>query len=301
MSAIMFRLITSVFVSCLLLSPAYGQDTLNIDIERNLYPNQLQSMTLEGREFFYIENQNQTPITKGLAILIADTGLAMVSQRGLAPLAAKLNELGWATILVNAPSRAFSYNDDSKDMAPDAQPQQEPIPETPPETDETQAPQSAPMPHSMQSHSVISTAAFDAHQQDLISLLNVGVTKAGTYPGYYLVVAQGMSAAWLTKIYAEAKSNIPDAFVAIDPYWPDMMLNKDIPKLLALTPMPVLDINTEWSNNLASHTASERQMEAKKSLKMLYRQRLLTGPNALHKQSHRISREIHGWLTHMGW
>jgi hypothetical protein len=161
-------------------------------------------------------------------------------------------------------------------------------------------PATAPV-HNKEAESRIVSDTFDKQQEEFVTLLKVGVKKAGEYPGFYLVIAQGSSAAWITKIYSEFKSNIPDAFIAVSPFWPDRSYNQKLPKIMAKTPMPVLDVYDNWDNDWVLSTVRKREMAATKSLKLLYRQRQLIGANQLEQQAHYLSKEIHGWLSHMGW
>ena len=49
----------------------------------------------------------------------------------------------------------------------------------------------------------IDNQAFVKHEQQLVSLLQAVFEKSQEYPGYFLVISKGTSAAWLSKIYAE--------------------------------------------------------------------------------------------------
>ena len=148
---------------------------------------------------------------------------------------------------------------------------------------------------------MINDQAFTKHEQQLVALLEAAAEKSLEYPGFFLVISKGTSAAWLSKIYAEKTLNTPDAFVVISPFWPDRKHNQRLPDWIANTPMPVLDLYSGWDNGWAQMTVSQRQIAAIKSLKLQYRQRELLGFNTSLHQSNYISKEIYGWISHMGW
>ncbi len=265
-----------------------------MDIERSLLPEQYKTMQLDTKQVFYLEQANKTAINKGLAILIPDISISMASQQGLALLAKELNQLGWATVTFNAPSIMQTSNPSAaKD------PQQSTNSDT-----ASQEQQAAPRDisiHSKKRSPQLTAQQFAELESSYIDLLAAGVKKAGEYPGYYLVIAQGSSAAWLTKIYAEVKSNIPDALVAISPYWQERKYNQQLPEFMAKTAMPILDIYTQWDNDWVLQSAPKRKAAAVKGLKLHYRQRQLLGRNQTTQLAYSQSREIHGWLTNMGW
>lgn len=267
-----------------------------LDIERALFPEDYKSMEADGKQVFYVEHENNTALTRGLAILISDAGMPMVSQQGLAPLATELNKIGWATVLLSAPTPQQLFEAEEPTAEPLAT--QNTV-TTAQDTANTGSKTS--LIHSKMAESRLNPNTFNKQQEELISLLKVAVKKVEEYPGFYLVIAQGSSAAWLTKIFAEGKSNLPDAFVAVSPFWADRSYNQTLPKIMAKTPMPVLDIYDNGDNDWVLNTVEKRQIAAVRSLKLLYRQRQLLGANQIGQQSYYLSKEIHGWLSHMGW
>ena len=65
--------------------------------------------------------------------------------------------------------------------------------------------------------------------------------------------------------------------------------------------MPVLDLYSSDDNGWAQKTVAQREIAAIKSLKLQYRQRELLGFNTHQHYSVYISKEIYGWVSHMGW
>ncbi|MDU0352702.1 DUF3530 family protein [Paraglaciecola aquimarina] len=289
-----------------------------LDIQRDLFPDEYKSVEIEGRQYFYVINEKTTPLTRGIAVLIADSGVSMLSQQGLAPLSHRLNTFGWTTILLSAPDTAFT----AANMAAPAQegaaeiPQTEPTNPAPDDADtdavtNTEADlasddkltdkRTIPPPHSKTAESDIDAIIFEQHQQDLISLLKVAEGQVDAYPGFYLVIGQGTSAAWLAKIFAEAKSKTPDALIAISAFWPDRTYNQLLPTLMSATSLPVLDIYSASDNEWVLSTANTRQTTATTALKLHYRQRQLLGSPRSQQKADYLAKEVHGWLSNMGW
>jgi hypothetical protein len=74
-----------------------------------------------------------------------------------------------------------------------------------------------------------------------------------------------------------------------------------LPQWIANTPMPVLDLYNSRDNGWSQTTVSQREIASIKSLKLQYRQRELHGFNTYHQYNVYLSKEIYGWLSHMGW
>jgi hypothetical protein len=273
-----------------------------LDIQRGLFSDTYQSFDIDDQPIIYVLQENTTAITRGVAIMIADSGVPIVGQEGLAALANELNKIGWVTILLPAPDTGFMPVIEQEE--PEIVDDTTTVTETTPSVD-TQAPIpstiTANLDISKSAVSTIDEQAFIKHEQQLISLLQAVTEKSQEYPGFFLVISQGTSAAWLSKIYAEKKLGAPDAFVAISPFWPDRKRNQRIPEWMANTPMPVLDLYSGIDNAWVLKTVAQRDIAAIKSLKLQYRQRELLGFNMPHQHSAYISKEIYGWTSHMGW
>ena len=274
-----------------------------LDIQRGLFADTYQSFEIDDQSIIYVLQENTTAITRGVAILVADSGIPIVGQEGFAALANELNKIGWVTILLPAPDTGFIPIIEQEPASTDNEAitagtettspsdTQEPIAATPP-TD---------IDISRSAVTIIEDLAFLKHEQQLVALLSAAREKAQEYPGFFLVISKGTSAAWLSKIYTEKAVDAPDAFVAVSPFWPDRKHNQRLPFWIANTPMPVLDLYSGWDNGWAHMTVAQRQIAAVRALKLQYRQRELLGFNTSLHQSGYISKEIYGWISHMGW
>ncbi len=276
-----------------------------LDIQRGLFADSYQSFEVDDQPIIYLLEENTTAITRGVAVMVADSGIPIAGQEGFATLAKELNKIGWVTILLPAPDAGFLPILEPESIADNDPTTASTTPLDNKTTTETQlgAQSSATTPININKMAVttIDDQAFIKHEQQLVSLLQAVIEKSKEYPGFFLVISKGTSAAWLSKIYAEKQLGTPDAFVAISPYWPDRKHNQRLPQWIASTPMPVLDLYSNSDNGWAKNTVSQREITAVKSLKLQYRQRELLGFNLNKQQNAYISKEIYGWVSHMGW
>ncbi|WP_133471430.1 DUF3530 family protein [Paraglaciecola marina] len=302
----MFKYITTISLIIISFISEAAPDTQllkRLDLERTLFSEQYEKFVLNNQDILYVMQENTTAITLGVAVMIAESGTSVIGQNGLRPLATQLNDLGWVTILMPAPDVAFlpSLQEPLKPDSPQSAEQaggevtestsaKDEIAEFPP-----------PRNRSRSVESQLNKAAFLKHEEELIALLQESATRAANYPGFFLVIAQGTSAAWMTKIYAEKRLETPDALVTISPFWPDRKLNDTLPTLIAQTPMPVLDLYSESDNEWSLQTVKHREVSAIKALKLQYRQRKMLGFTNINHSSLYLSKEIYGWTSYMGW
>ncbi|MFT4939136.1 MAG: hypothetical protein ACI88A_002170 [Paraglaciecola sp.] len=277
------------FLLCLLLIASYAGGAIDqqaqekADLERALFPENYQSLTVEERQILLIIKENTTPIARGVAVMIGESGRSMVSHDSLSPLSQQLNNLGWVTMLMPAPQIGLTIPPTEKKQA----------------TDPGKSNTTAILAKSVAPP--IDGEQFLIHEQQLILQMRAILNKSKDYPGFFLVIAQGTSAAWLAKIYAEESLDSPDAFVAISPFWPSREYNIKLADYLANTSMPVLDIYNDWDNKWSLQSYPARQIAATKALKLHYRQREIIGLAIENQQPDYIGKEIYGWLSFMGW
>jgi hypothetical protein len=250
-----------------------------LDIKRAMFADNYELINVGDEELILIVQQSTSPFSRGTAVLIGEAGRGPLSQDNLAPLATYLNKYGWTTMLISAPTVGVDnlpQTDDSEQTADDKI-------------------------NSLVGLRPIDPQAFEQQEQQLIERLQALKTKSEAYPGFFIVISKGTTAAWLSKLYAEEKLATPDALVVISPYWPQRSYNRLIADQLAQTAMPVLDIYSPWDNEWSLLTQPQRLIAATKALKLHYRQRQLIGQPYEPQQHRYISKEIYGWLSHMGW
>jgi len=267
---------------------AYSQDNIDhdlLDIRNSQFDYRYETLLVGESEMPIVVKESTKAISRGVAILYTDYGSNPFSEHGIGQLATYLNDLGWVTIAVQAPKEGFLAQ---------LLPENETPPEEPVLANDVKV-------HAKQGLITIEKQAFELQESVLKQQIQALQTRANSYPGFFLVIAEGTTAAWLTKIFAEKQLDAPDALVSVSPHWPEHQYNQSLPLWVAQTEMPYLDIYTNADNDWAASTVSNRKIQAVKSLKMMYRQRKLIGQSVNNMQHSFLAKEIYGWLTYMGW
>ncbi len=146
-----------------------------------------------------------------------------------------------------------------------------------------------------------SKEGWQLYESNLQPRLQAALERANELPGNKLIVAEGATAASLLHLYSTGKLPQPDALVVISPYLPDPALNEEIPAWFGISQYPLLDVYTPLDNRWAQATVTARAVAARKRGRMDFRQRqqALAVPNP-GSQSW-LSKQIHGWIDHLGW
>jgi hypothetical protein len=92
-----------------------------------------------------------------------------------------------------------------------------------------------------------------------------------------------------------------DTLVINNPYLPIRKLNNKLPMVIAQTPIPVLDLVSQWDNSWSKQTERKRRIKARTELKEVYRQTDIIGQPLDQIQMQYIARQIKGWTTYLGW
>ncbi|MDN4504102.1 DUF3530 family protein [Alteromonadaceae bacterium BrNp21-10] len=260
---------------CLLLSPFAVAISLDqqfqSDIKRVANADEFDVILAGEREFIVLKHMADTPITKGVAILVNDIQHSPAS--GLNRLSQYLNESGWITLSLAAPELVSGDN-----------------------------PQAATSLNASSAEPSIAFTSFEQQQTQIQQQMLSAIEQSRQYPGFLLIIAQGTSAAWLSKLFAEEALDRPDGLVAIGAFWPQQDLNKQIPQFLAKSGTPVLDVYSYWDNQWVKTTTKKRKIAAAQAFNVHYRQRQLISPAFKNSDNYAyLSREIIGWVTHMGW
>lgn len=286
-----FALLLLVQQSLFAQAVADREQQLVLDIQRSEFADGYETILAGERELVVVTQDSTIPITKGSAVILGEAGLGPFNKNGVADLATLLNQYGWVTMVMPAPSSAF-FSPPNNEQGTQAEPEQT--------ANDNAATTDEPI-HPKVGQEVLTQESFDRQEQELVLQMQAIASKAQANPGFLLVIAEGTTAAWLNKIYAEEKLDIPDALIMVSPYWPQREFNQRIPDQLANTQMPVLDIYSQWDNEWSKRTVATRKVAAEKALKLHYRQRELIGQMIDKQQYHLLSKEIYGWLTQMGW
>lgn len=279
-------------------------EQLKMDVIRSMRPDQFKTLLLGEQETIVVINESQQALSKGVAVLVSETGRNGASQLALAPLSPFLTDFGWTTIMVTAPKLDLASTAPMEMLENSSSEQTSSDGDNVTQTDNA-APNAMPPPNqlipSYTATPVISESLFQQQEQAFQLLMNAVDAERQNYPGFFLLIAQGTSAAWLAKLYNEGNMEMPDALVAMGINWPQHDLNLQVPGILAETIFPVLDIYNQFDSDWTLQTVQQRRVAALKELKLHYRQREIIGTRFDHTQQEYLAREIHGWLTYMGW
>lgn len=289
------------------------------DIERTISADAFETTLVNNEEVLFVINEANLAITKGVAVIIGEAGSNSLSHLSMSQLVEPLNDFGWVTVLVSAPTVAFTgeHNELIPDM-PSVPNTNGAATDTPPDanaqTSNAQTSNADPAASSTTNTAmpaqpvfpqteaqVFQNTDFLRHETQLVALMEQVVTYSSRYPGFFLVIAKGTTSAFLAKLYAEEKIGQPDAFVTLGTYWPERPRNKALAKYLGEIETPVLDLYNSWDNGWTKTTAKLRRIEAERALKLHYRQREIVGQAYDSEQYQYIAKEIYGWLTYMGW
>lgn len=270
------------------------------DIERTMSADAYETALVNNEEVLFVINEANIAIIKGVAIIIGEAGNNSLSNMAMSQLVEPLNDVGWVTVLVPAPTTAFSgeHNDliDNTDQAATIT---EDVLD--PATSSAISTGSNAMVLPQTQSLVFQDDDFLRHETQLMALMEKTVTYSSRYPGFYLVIAKGTTSAFLAKLYSDQKVGQPDALVTIGTYWPERPRNTALAKYLGELETPVLDLYNSWDTGWTKVMAKERRVQAERALKLHYRQREIVGQAYDSEQYQYIAKEIYGWLTHMGW
>ena len=267
---------------------ALATPTQILDMQREFLSQSYQVLDGGDQPVLLITSDATTAITRGVAVLVGESGISVASDKSLAPLAERLNAIGWVTMLVAPPAVGLEQPGVKEGSDND--------------TDEsTEQPSAIGTLAAHEQASKMDPDNFLAHQAQLVSSMQMITKQSRQYPGFLLVIAQGTSAAWLTKIYAEQPLVAPDALVVISPFWPTRQYNPMLASQMAITPMPVLDIYHSRDNSWSLQSAKQRKISAIKALKLQYRQREISTLVDPAQEASQLHKEIYGWLHSLGW
>lgn len=139
-----------------------------------------------------------------------------------------------------------------------------------------------------------------AYQEHLQQRMTAAWQQASLLPGAVVIIAQGSSAAMLNALYVDNKLSMPAAFIMLGAYLPEQQLNKQLAQLIALNPIPILDISTDHDNRFVTSQLKRRHQLAEKHFKAVYRQRLINGSGYNDDVQRWVLQEIYGWLISVG-
>lgn len=253
------------------------------DISHAFMPDELTQISVGENIVPVFESPSNQSLSRGVAIILADQSPEGLSLNNAIQLSYRLNDKGWHTVVSPAP-------------IPIAQNTAQDVEET----------QNTVHPRSDSRHQAFDYTLHSQHLMLLINALNAHVEQ---YQGYNLIIAQGMNAAQLLDLGSKNAISLPNTLVTIAPYWPDIDTNKRIPQFISETEFPVLDLSIPHLNVWEQQTVKMRKNLATTSLKLHYRQQVVTVPSVKIQSTKNeknpfiqsVASNILGWIRYLGW
>lgn len=238
------------------------------DISHYLSANKVTAMLAGSEDFITIINENTASNQKGVMILLPDWNMGATSSNALNYLHDKLPQQGWTTIAI----------------------QPSPMPEGYP---------SSALTTKIQAEE--NSKVLAQYQEHLTKMITAVMEKAKDYPGIFVTVAQGSNATLLANLYSTGKLESPSAMVMLSGYLHSQSHSLSFAKTLASSEFPLLDIYLAREHQLAKTNAMARKAQAKKEMKVYYRQTQLHNNQISFYPEQSLLRAINGWLKSIGW
>ena len=258
---------------------AQGQSVYE-DITHAFLPDDITYVMAGETRVPIFESPSALPISRGAAIILADTSPSGLSIGDARQLASLLNAKGWRAV-VSPVSLTLEEDPELR-------------------IDEAIHPKA---------DSRLQRQSYVSSSQHLTILINALNTHLESHQGFRINIAYGMQAAQLLDLGAKGIISSPDTLVAISPFWPHADINRAVPEFIAGTEFPVLDLSINGTNLWALQTQAKRKQLATTSLKLHYRQQSLLTQNSTfglmdnenNAKIQLIAGSVLGWAQHLGW
>lgn len=138
-----------------------------------------------------------------------------------------------------------------------------------------------------------------SYQTDFQGRLAEVLKRAAAKPGNVIIVAQGSSGALINNMLQSEQLTAPQGLVLLSAYLQDVKLNQAVSLAISQHKVPTLDILHHQDNSIVSASSKVRLQLTRKSMKELYRQRVLLGN--IDDEPDWLFKEVYGWLTYIGY
>jgi hypothetical protein len=252
------------------------------DADQHFAPDELKILLAGDTDFYVLFRDDMTGRPRGVALLVPDWGQNALNTRGIDFLRTSLNEYGWVTLSMTVPQASDPVFNTKITILPAG---------------------SQPAPTVISSKQPLNFAdeGFMAQYEFQLKMRMMALTaEAENYQGYFVVIAQGSSAAVLASLYAKEELDEPEALILLSANAPNMAQNQLLNQNIAATAIPTLDIYQSRDSRWIHKNVIARRKLAKKQFKVAYRQKELHGDISYHNQNQRMLKIVYGWLSRMG-
>jgi len=242
------------------------------DIEHFLPKAQIKKLLAGPNDFITLTKTSTTSNSKGVIILLPHWTQPATSSRAINFLRNTLPDHGWTTISIQPPTKPINYPSIAEKEI-DSKKNNE--------------------------------ASLKAYQSKLNQVMISVMKTVQSYPGIFILVAEGSNAAMLIDLY-QGKAELekipqPSAVILLSGYMLTTEDNALFAKNLANTELPILDLFLRRDHHLAINNADLRKKAADKQMKIFYRQRQLINSTTGYYPQQQLLTEINGWLKSIGW
>ncbi|MBD1390627.1 DUF3530 family protein [Neiella sp. HB171785] len=140
-----------------------------------------------------------------------------------------------------------------------------------------------------------------SYRLELVTRIKAALALTAGLKGRTMIVAEGLSAASTMKLFADGELPQPEALVLLSPYVPDVAQNQEIIGWFGQSQYPLLDFYTPFDNRWAQSTVQQRAVAARKQVRLDFRQVNLAVQPPNDSGQRWLTRQIHGWIDHLGW
>ncbi len=138
-----------------------------------------------------------------------------------------------------------------------------------------------------------------AYQTEFQSRLAEVLKRAASKHGNLIIIAQGSSGALINTMIQREQITAPQGLILLSAYLADAKLNQAVSLAISQHKIPTLDILHHQDNSVVAASSKIRLQLIRKSMKELYRQRILAG--TIDDESEWLFKEVYGWLTYIGY
>lgn len=142
---------------------------------------------------------------------------------------------------------------------------------------------------------------LERYQQQLVASLESLEKARSEQFGYQVIIAQGVMAEWMLRIYSQQQRPLPDALIIIDGYFPNMALNQTISTQLPAIQRPIFDLYFQDANDWAQPTVDARRIAMQRAQRANYRQSYIPSLSYLTSSNELAAKQIYGWFSSLGW
>lgn len=284
------------------------------DIRHFIPDQQIQFLEANEEEFIALFKEQTTGLTKGTAIIVPDLAQPIYQQAAISGLYDKLNHYGWNSLLLTMPdelSDILAENKDGNDDTANDETSENAnvaIGTMEPENDLTDNTESNTKADVNPNWDLKSYYVEPAYTQDGFDKITANIKQrleaarnfAANYPGYFMVICQGKSCAWLMSLFHNNELFQPDVLIMLSAFMPQKDYNQAFAEQLAASDFPVLDLYQQHDNSWVLSNIPLRKSLARKLYKVGYRQRQLFSGFNYYGQQSRTLKEIYGFITASG-